>query len=1041
MKLTELSIKRPAFMAMVFVALAVFGIYSFSNMGEDLLPKMDFPMVFVATPYPGAGPEEIETQVGKPIEEALSSINGIKSIRTFCAENFNFCMIEFNMTENVDVALNNVERQVSAVQNQLPDGVKPSTVNKADIGAFAILRIATQSNMQPEAFYQFIKDHVKPQLEQVDGVSGVEIVGGKQREIRVEVDNEKLRHYNLTLAQINNALTLENLDFPTGSVEQRDRRFIVRVAGKFKILEEIGNLIVSSGPNGSVYLKDVANILDTDKEDFTFGRLNNVNSIGLLITKASDANAVKTSDGVQKAMKKMEGLYKQHNLKFVVAQDITDFTRRAVKSVEIDMLFAIFMVAFVLFIFLHNAKNMFIVLLTIPISLVTTFIMMKLMNFTINLITMMAMTLVIGILVDDSIVVLENIHRKLQLGRDKVTAAIEGRYEIGLAAIAITLVDVVVFLPIAMLSGMVGMIFREFGLTIVTATLVSLFVSFTLTPLLASRWSEVITCSNKDLLSRFTCAFENFEEKMRKGYRNLLESCLRHRWRVVLVAAFALVLSFVLVGTGFVGGEFMPNMDRGEFAVNLELPKGTGIIENDMITKRVERVIAASTEVATYYTVVGRKEQPWGGSNSPDISQIQVKLKPIKERRPTNDVINSLLTDIGKIPGVKASAAMIGLFGAAEESSLMLELKGDNLESLVKTSETVLNIVKQVPGTRDVKTSWETGQPEVQVHIDREKCAYYKTTVGEVGQTVRNALQGDIPSKFKDGPTEYDINVILDKKYRQDAENVKKIMIMNHESKPILLSQVADVGYGIGPTVISRKDRTRVISITMNATIPSNAIRQGIEKGLAKVTLPPEVSVFYAGDFESQTDMMKDMMMAIGFAFLFVYMIMVSLFESFTYPFIIMFSIPVALVGALFALALTHQTLNVFSMIGIIMSMGLVTKNAILLVDYTNTLRRRGKDMVSALLEAGPIRLRPIIMTTLTMVFGMMPIALSGGSGADMRKGMAIVVIGALISSTMLTLVLVPTVYSIMESIRRRLGLIKENEFIPTEEDLKQMAE
>jgi len=759
--------------------------------------------------------------------------------------------------------------------------------------------------------------------------------------------------------------------------------------------------------------------------------LNNVNSIGLLVTKASDANAVKTSAGVQKVMKQLEKEYKQNSLKFVIAQDLTSFTKNAVKSVEIDMLFAILMVALVLIVFLHNAKNAFIVMFSIPISLLTTFIMMKLFGFTINLITMMAMTLVIGILVDDSIVVLENIHRKLQMGKDKITAAIEGRYEIGLAAIAITSVDVVVFLPIAMLSGIVGKIFKEFGLTIVTATLVSLFVSFTLTPLLASRWSKIVTCAKTDIWSRFTCTFENFEERMRGAYRTLLESALRHRGRVVLISVLALVLSFMLVGMGFVGGEFMPTMDRGEFAINLEMPKGTGIIENDILTRRVETIVANTKDVDTYYTVVGRKEEPWGGSNRADISQIQVKLKPLKERRPTNDVINELLVNTGKVPGVKATIALIGLFGAAEEQPLQLELKGDDLPTLIQASDMLVNLCKAVPGTRDVNSTWETGVPEVQIHINRERCAFYKTTVGEVGETVRNALQGTIPSQFKDGPTDYDINVILDKKYRSDAENVKRITVMNHEGKQIQLSQVADVDFGVGPTVISRKDRSRVITVQMNATVPSNQIRAGIQKQLDKHPLPPQVSLFWSGDFQNQTDMMSDMMMAIGFAILFVYMIMVSLFESFTYPFIIMFSIPVALVGALFALALTHQTLNVFSMIGILMSMGLVAKNAILLVDFTNTLRRRGKDMTSALLEAGPIRLRPIVMTTMTMVFGMLPIALSGGAGADMRKGMAIVVIGALISSTILTLVLVPVVYSLVESVRKYFGLIKPDEFKP----------
>lgn len=639
----------------------------------------------------------------------------------------------------------------------------------------------------------------------------------------------------------------------------------------------------------------------------------------------------------------------------------------------------------------------------------------------------MAMTLVIGILVDDSIVVLENIHRMLQRGENKVNAAIKGRSEIGLAAIAITLVDVVTFLPIAMLSGMVGKIFREFGLTVVTATLVSLFVSFTLTPLLASRWSSVVEYTKDNFITRFVKWFDRIELRVINGYKSLLVAALAHRWRVILICVGSLIMSFFLIGMGLIGTEFMPSTDRGEFAVNLELPKGASIAENDVITKKVETIVANTKEVDTYYTVVGRKEQPWGGQNQPDISQIQVKLIPMNKRKSTDDVISDLRNNIAKVPGVKVSFAMIGLFGAAEDQSLMLEIKGYDLNSLIKASQMVKAAAERVPGTRDVTSSWEDGKAEVQVRINRERCAQYQLTVGEVGAVLHNALEGEVPSKFSETGTEYDIRVLLDKEYRKDPENVKRILITNRAGESIQLSQVADISYGIGPNLISRKDRSRVISISFNATVPSGQIRKSLEAELAKMTLPSDVNVFFSGDFEQSSDMFSDMLLAIAFAILFIYMIMVSLFESYIYPFIIMFSIPVALVGALFGLAITHETLNIFSMIGILMSMGLVSKNAILLVDYTNTLRKRGMGMMEALLEAGPTRLRPIVMTTMTMIFGMLPIALSAGSGADMRKGLAIVVIGALISSTMLTLVLVPVVYVIVEKIRTYFGWNKKD--------------
>ncbi len=1036
MKLTELAIKRPAFMAMIFAALAVFGMFSYSRMGVDLLPKMDWPMVMVATAYPGAGPQEIENQISKPIEEALSSINGLKSIRTYSSENFSFCMLEFQMSANVGNVLNDVERKMSQIRSTFPDGVKEPEINKVDINSFPILRVASRSKMEPQRFYQFMKDTIKPRLEQIEGVSVVELVGGKQREIRVEVDNEKLRHYNLSIQQVSQALTLENLDFPTGSIQQKDRKYTVRVAGKFQALSEVENLILVNNPSGTIYLKDVATIKDTSNEEFTFSRFNGDSAIGVIIQKASDANAVKTSAKIRQVFIQMEKEFSQNELKFTIAVDITNFTKDAIKSVKKDLFMAVLMVAFILFIFLHNIKSSLIVLLSIPTSIVTTFIMMNILGFSINLMTMMAMTLVIGILVDDSIVVLENIHRHLKKGENQYDAAINGRSEIGMAAIAITLVDVVVFFPIAMVSGIVGKIFREFGLTIVTATLVSLFVSFTLTPLLASRWSKLGKFEKDSWLHRFTMWFDRFEEKMSRGYRSVLESALRHKFLVIMISFLALISSFVLVGMGFVGTEFMHNPDRGEFAINLEFAKGTGIEENDAITRKVEQILVARADVKSYYTIVGRKEEPWGGSNRSDISQIQVNLIELKKRKPTNDVISELLKELGKIPGLKSNIGIIGIFGASEDKPLQIELKGTNMEDLIISSEILKKVVEAVPGTRDVSTTWESGKPEVQVKINRERCAYYQTTVGEVGGILRNALEGNKDTKFKEGDTEYDLKVILDKKYRTNPDNVKNILITNHKGEQIRLEQVADVFFGIGPNMISRKDKSRVITVMANNTLPTGQIKAGIDKGLAKVKFPPGVSIFFAGDFQSQSDMNNDLGIALLFAVLFVYMIMVSLFESYTYPFIIMFSLPVALVGGLYALAVTHETLNVFSMIGIILSMGLVSKNAILLVDYTNTLRKRGRDIVSALLEAGPVRLRPIIMTTMTMVFGMLPIAMSSGSGADMRKGLAIVVIGALISSTLLTLVLVPVVYTIVEGIKAKFGFgeKKEIEFSQKEE-------
>jgi hydrophobic/amphiphilic exporter-1 (mainly G- bacteria), HAE1 family len=1026
MKLTEVAIKRPAFMTMIFCLLAVLGLYSYLNMGVDLLPRMDWPMVFVITQYPGAGPNEVETQVSKPLEEALSSLNGVKSLRTYSNENYSFTWIEFTFSTDVNIALNDVERKVNEIRGDFPKDVKQPIISKADINAQPILRGSVTSNMEPQAFYQFMKDVIKTKIEQVEGVAGVTLVGGKQREIRVEVDNDKLKSYNLSILQVSQVLGAENLDFPTGKVTEKEKNFIVRVAGKFSSVDAIRNTILSSGPSGVVYLKDVANVIDTYKEDYTYSRYNGGNSIGIIIQKASDANAVKTSDRARKVMAKLESEYPNYNLKFVIAQDITEFTKNAVSDVWRDLGLAVLMVAIVLFLFLHSVRNSLIILLAIPTSLVSTFIMMNIFGFTVNLITLMALTLVIGILVDDSIVVLENIHRHMEMGEEKKVAAVKGRSEIGLAAIAITLVDVVVFLPIAMVSGVVGKIFKEFGLTVVVATLFSLFVSFTLTPLLASRWSKITHFTKATFIGRFILGFENMENSVRTGYRKLLNWALNHKKTVLGISFGLLLVSLSFPPFKLIGTEFMPEADRGEFALNIDMPFGTAIEVTNEATRKLEKMVSESPDVVSYYTVIGRREGAFGNEERSYLSQINIKLTTDKKRRPTQEIITEFINKSKSIPGMKVNAALIGMFGAADESPIAIEVRGAELQKIIDASEKVMDVVAKTRGTRDVRTSWEEGQPEVKVIINRERCANYNLSLGEVAMTLRNALEGDLSTKYKEGDTEYDIRILFAKHNRENPSDVANVTMINKMGQQVKLSEVADIYYGKGPTSIARKDRSRVITIQTNLdnTRPVGELMDEIDQKVKALGLPKDIDIFYAGASEDMNNMFSDMMLAITFAILFVYMIMVSLFESFIHPFTIMFSLPVALFGGLTALMLTGANLNIFTMIGVLLSMGLVTKNAILLVDYTNTLRSRGMSVREALLEAGPIRLRPIVMTSATMVFGMLPLAIGMGSGGEFRTGMAVVVIGALLSSTFLTLILVPVVYTIMDKYKERFPVL-----------------
>ena len=1023
MKLTEVAIRRPAFMTMIFVALAVLGIFGYSGMGVDLLPRMDWPFVSIVTIYPGAGPREVESLVSKPIEEAVSGVNKLDNVRSYSYEGVSVVLAQFNFSATVDQVTNDVQRVVEQARSKLPDDAKAPRISKADMNAFPILRVSLTGQMQPRDLYQFTKDRIKPRLEQVDGVSAVTIVGGQEREIRVEVDNRRLNAYGISILQVAQAMGRENLDFPTGKIDEQVNQYIVRLAGKFKSLDEIRNTVVGGTSSGVVYLKDIARVVDGTRETFTLSRLNGENSIALTIQKQSDANSVRTSDRLHTAMAALEA-ENGERIAFTVAQDITDFTRNSLTEVQRDLFLAILMVAIVLFFFLHNARNSFIVLLSIPTSLITTFFFMYLFGYTLNLVSLMALALVIGILVDDSIVVLENIHRHLEHGEEPEKAAVEGRSEIGFAAIAITLVDVVVFLPISLVGGMVGRIFSEFGITIVVSTLLSLFVSFTLTPMLAAKWSRLVRQTGETAVGRLILRFEGMQDRVGDAYRRLLAWALDHRKTVVAVSGGLLVCSLALVPLGLIGTEFMTDSDRGEFAVNLDMPLGTTMEKTDRAIARVEKIVAGMPEVERYLTTIGKQQTQWRNAEQSNVGQLQIKLTDKRKRsRSTQAVMMSIKERAGVIPGLKTSFNTISMWGAANTAPVQIEVIGPNLADVVRFSETVSGIVAETKGAADVTTSWEEGKPEVKIEVDREKTARMGLTLAEVGLAARTAIEGDIPTKYQEGDTEYDLRVVLDRTGRVKAQDVGAITLVNRFGQPVQLRQVANIMFGKGPSEIQRKDRERLVTVAANLSgeVPLGQVTAAIEQAIGEAGIPAGIQVFYGGDAENMRDMFSDMTIALSMAILFVYIIMVSLFESYIHPFTIMFSLPVAMVGALGGLALTGTALNMFSMIGIIMLMGLVTKNAILLVDFTNTLRSRGLTMHDALLESGKTRLRPIVMTTATMVFGMMPLALALGAGSEMRQGMAIVVIGGLISSTLLTLVLIPVIYTYVDALRERI--------------------
>lgn len=1023
MTITELSIKRPTLVVVIFTALIALGLFSYFQLPYELLPKMSVPWVSVVTVYPGASPKVVETTVSKVIEDAVSTMDQVKNVYATSREGVSVVSIEFVTSADVNLALQDAQRKVNEIRSDLPDGIRQPVISKFAIDELPVLRLGATADLPGPVFAQFLKDNVQPSLAKLPGVGQIAFLGTEEREIRVNVDRQRLRSYNLPLMMVSQAIKAANLDFPTGNVKDQDKQFVVRIAGKIQSLDELRRLVIGkSEEGGEIKLQDIAEVQDTVREPTNIVRLNGKPAVGLQILKQNDANAVEVSRRVRRELTRLEREYAARGLKFDISQDSSTFTIEAADSVKQDLLWAILLVGLVMLVFLHSLRNAVIVMVAIPCSLISTLIAMLAFGFSLNLMTLLAMSLVIGILVDDSIVVLENIHRHLEQGEPAQSAAVKGRNEIGFTALSITLVDVVVFLPMSLLSGLIGNIVREYALVIVVSTLLSLFVSFTVTPLLASRFSRLEKAAGGSLLGRFGGWFERRYEQLTEVYDRVLRGSLRRPGWIILIATGLFLVALMLMPLGFIGGEFMTPSDRGEFTVTLELPTGSKLKETNDAARRVEQSISAIPEVRKIFTNAGASSEGFMGQSSTNVAAIDVTLLDKRlRRRSTDEVIRDIKQRVGGVAGMTLRANPIGLFGMADESPIQIGVAGTDFEDVSRAARMLLEVMKRIPGTDEVRLSTEEGNPETRIDIDRDKLASLGLSLGEVGMTLQTALTGDDDSKYQDGVNEYPIRVILDQFDRQRTSDMEDLFFVNSRDQVVELKQFATITQTTGPNKLERRNRTYNIWVRSQAVgRPSGTIGEEIFRAVRQLKLPPNVSIYASGDLEMQNDAFSSLSLAMIAAILFVYLIMVALYNSYLHPFVVLFSIPMAMVGAFFALAMTNNSLNVFSFMGLIMLTGLVAKNAILLVDFTNRRREEGLATVPALIEAGRVRLRPILMTTLTMIFGMAPIALATGQASEMKSGLGWVLIGGLSSSLLLTLILVPAIYLKLEDWRAR---------------------
>jgi len=1030
MNLTEISIKRPSLIIVLFSIFILMGYIGYKNLSYELLPDFNQPVVVIKTIYPGAEPQEVETSVSRKIEDALSNLEGVDYLVTKSLPNASIIIANLKYGTSVDITMQDAQRYIDNIRNDLPDAIFSPVMSKVSPNDLPIMSISATSDLPATEFYQKMTDDYLPQIQQLKGVAEITILGGEEREIQVKIDQEKLKLYRVSLLQVVEAINRSGLDLPAGEVQSYTNRSSVRLTGKFHDIKDIEDVMVAMPTPGSpVYVKDVATVVDGVKEISSLSRFNGKAGLGLILKKQGDANAVDVSGLVRDRLKLIEEQNKDANLEFIIADDTTDNTIAAVESVVDDLILAVILVSLVMLLFLRSFRNSIIVLVAIPTSLVTAFAVMWLLGFTLNLMTLLAMSLIIGILVDDATVVLENIQRHLDMKKDKRVAAMDGRMEIGFSALSITLVDVVVFLPILFLQVFVADMLKEFSIVVITSTLTSLLVGFTLTPWLASRIGKADDLKPTNFFNRFLIWFEHQLDNFINFYTRQLEWVLNHKLIFTGILLLSIVGTVAMMKQNIVGMELISTGDQGKFSLFLEYDKSTPLRENNITSTKVESFLLQQDEVKTVFSNIGGPSTSIGslGVGSPNKTEFTVQLKPkeeignIRTERFMIEVREALRK---QFPGINFSMTALGL--VPRSSPIEITLSGSDINEVMKTAKHLKSVIQDIPGSDNVQLSVEEGTPEYKIVPDRDKMQRLGLNTAYVGMNVRTAFTGNDNATLTENGIEYPVRIWLDDFDRKNYEDVKNLTIVNPKGMAIQVSQFADIVQDKSPSLLERKDRQPSVTLTADALgRPSGTVAGDVVSYLKENPLPEGIDMAWGSDIKKQNDSFGAMGNVLLISFILIYLIMVALYDSFIYPFVVLFSIPAAVIGALLALNLTMSNLSLFALLGMIMLMGLVVKNAILIVDFTNQLKAQGKHYKEALIIAGKERMRPILMTTIAMVIGMLPIALAKGTASEWKNGLAWVIIGGLLSSLIITVYLVPMVYYIVDSIKERFSKAK----------------
>lgn len=1016
-------IRRPVFTVMLVMLLVVFGIGSYASLGIDLYPDIDFPIVNVTITYKGTSPEEMESLITKPVEDAVSSVAGIKTLSSVSREGTSQITLEFEFGTDPKLAANEVREKVASVRRRLPDQIDEPVVQRLDITAQSIVYFSLASDLRPRGeIRKLAEDVVKDELQRLDGVAEVNVYGASLREIQLLVDPQKLEAYHVSFQQILDVVNAHNINTPGGRVNEQGTELTVRTIGRYKSLDDIKNIIIANNGGMLVRVADVATVNDGWTEERNYAQTNGKPSVIIAVQKQSGTNTVDVAERVKTAMKNMETSVLPSDITVTTVRDSSLYIHDNVEDVMMSLVFGGLLAVLITFLFLQNTRATLIGAIAIPTSIIATFFLMKGMKFTLNNMSLMGLSLAVGILIDDAIVVIENIYRHIENGQKPMDAAKDGTSEIALAVLATTLSILAVFVPVGNMGEIIGQFFKQFGLTVAFAVAFSLFVAFTLTPMLSAYWLKEHEEGGQKKLGGYLAWLQKILDAWEKGfllvrdtYRDILVWALKRPKKLAAIAILSLFLNGLLVP--FLGIEFQPTYDSGDFNIYLTAPAGTSMERMKELASPIEQEVLAIRELQSAFFTVGSMRQPVYKAT------IGVRLVPSSDREHSmSEIMDTLRVKFRDVEGLKVSVQNTQGIGRGDSRPVQIGLRGPELEILSKKAQELADFIKTIPGTTDVDISSEQFEPEIHVKLDPARAGDAGVDATSVGNIIQAAFLGiTANNEYNVGDSDYSIRVQMFPQNRLSYDDVANLRISTKSGTFVRLADIADVKISSGPTQIDRESRQRQVIVYANTVgVSSGVVLQQIRDMMPNLNLPLGYTYKFVGQAQTMQDSFMQIAKALVLAIVLIYMVLAAEFESFVHPLTIMISLPFSLVGAILGLLIAAKTINIMSLIGVIMLMGLVTKNAILLVDYTNQLRSRGLCIIDALIESGVLRLRPILMTTMAMIFGMLPVALGWGAGAELRSSMGVVLVGGLITSTFLTLIIVPLVYLLIDRLQQR---------------------